>query len=573
MYRQAYLARRLFIMIVAVTLVMCIIWLQVIHLEVTAIHARPGTTVAEAREASPMGTVADRHGHVLAVDRPLYEVYVDGRVLTDDQKRMVVARLAELGAQPDTLRAVAEALDHDRVAGIPAGGREEADNLEKNLEDLDLTVTRDWAWVDVRWVRHYPNGPLALHVLGYRNLNGDIQGGVHESYRDFLTSCRGLDPDHRHRAELPGGVSPLFPSPFRCDLVLTIDAVVQYTVEQVLDRAMETYRPHSGTVIVMDPHDGALLALAVRPVYDPRRTYTSAQEALEGLKNRAIQTSYEPGSVMKAITFATAYDADVIREDTTIEDEAEFPYLEGVIRNSQGQGYGRVSPRVILAKSLNVATAKVAIRTGPDIFYRYLAAFGFGRPTEADLGHESRGIVHWPGREDWGMFDLATNAFGQGISVTPMQLIRAMAVLANEGMLVQPHALLGYYKQDTYFEVEWPPVRRVVRPETARVVTDWLTGVIDEMARLGQPTLPGIRVAGKTGTAEIAENGGYGTEDRNVTFVGYFPAENPRVVILVMLERPQTGPDDEPVTYLWAYNTAYPVFVQVAEAILPYLER
>lgn len=573
MYRQAYLARRLFIMIVAVTVAMCMIWLQVIHLEVTASRSTPGAAVAEARKPSPMGTIVDRHGYILAVDRPLYEVYIDGAVLTDAQKQRVVARLAELGIQPDTLRTVAGALDRDRVAGIPTTGKDEADNLEKALESLELTAARDWAWVDVRWVRHYPNGPLALHVLGYRNLNGDIQGGVHEYYRDFLTFCNGLDPDHRHRAEVPGGVTPLFPSPFRCDLVLTVDAAVQYMVEQVLDRAMETYRPLSGTIIVMDPHDGALLALAIRPTYDPRRTYTSAQEALEGLKNRAIQTPYEPGSVIKAITFAAAYDAGVIREDTTIEDEAEFPYLKGVIRNSQGQGYGWVSPRVILAKSLNVATAKVAIRTGPDIFYRYLAAFGFGRPTEADLGHESKGIVHWPGREDWGMFDLATNAFGQGISVTPMQLIRAMAVLANEGMLVQPHALLGYYKQDTYFEVEWPPVRRVVRPETARVVTEWLTGVIDEMARLGQPTLSGIRVAGKTGTAEIAENGGYETEDRNVTFVGYLPAEDPRVVILVMLERPQTGPNDEPIAYLWAYNTAYPVFVQVAEAILPYLER
>ena len=572
MYRQAYLARRLFITIVGVTLFLMVIWAQVIHL----LAASPVATQPEEvpHPKAPMGTIVDRRGHVLALDAPVYRLYIRGDLLTDTEREAVVTRLAAHGIPAQTRNQVGNVLRAGKMAVVVVDSLEKANSLKSDLRAIAPHTSIAWVWRETSWVRRYPNGPLAFHVLGYRNQQNPpkIQGGVHQHYADFLSTCEGLDPEHKEVAEPPGGYSPFFPSPFRCDLVLTIDIALQYVVEQELDWAMEAYHPYSGTIIVMNPNDGSILALASRPVYDPTNPYVPAQEAIKGLRNRAVAIHYEPGSVMKAITFAAAYDAGVIDEDSRIPDKAELVYGHGVIRNSQRRGYGLVTPAVALAKSLNVATAQVAIRLTPNKFYAYLDAFGFGHKTEVDMANEDAGRVRWPYTPRWSQLDLATNSFGQGISVTPIQLIRAVAAIANGGWLVHPHVMKGYYQRDTYYEVSWPPVRRVIQARTARVVTGWLMGVIDELTNLGQRPIPGVQAAGKTGTAEIANKQGYVTEDRNVTFVGYFPAQNPRAIVLVMLERPQKGPQGEKVPMLWAYNTAYPVFVRVAQAIMPYLE-
>lgn len=574
MYRQAYIARRLFVMIVLVLMAMAVIWLQVVRLQVTGAAQAEAPPRPEQPALVPMGTVVDRNGRVLALDVPTYTLYIAANRLSEKQLPEVRGWLEAQGLGADTWAEVLRAREQGWPAAIPNISRALVNAAREKQNELRERKISPWLWVDVHWKRYYPNGPLAFHVLGYRNQENPprVQGGVHEYYKDFLAHCEGLNPEHREPAPLPGGVSPFFPSPFGCDLVLTIDAAIQYKVEQELDRAMETYEPRSATIIVMDPRDGSILALASRPVFDPTRTYEDPQEVGEALRNRSVSMMYEPGSVVKSITFAIAFDAGIIRENTRIKDEAELRYLEGIIRNSQGRGYGVVDPATILALSLNVATAKVAIRTGPDIFYRYFEAFGFGRPTEVDMANEYRGIVRWPGDRNWSYFDLATNSFGQGISVTPMQLIRAMAVLANGGYLVRPHVLQGYYQKDTYYRVEWPDRRRVIRSRTAKMVTQWLVGVVDEMANLGiRDRVRGVAAAGKTGTAEIAGREGYTEQDRNVTFVGYFPAENPKAIVLVMMERPQKGPGIDSVTWLWAYNTAYPTFVHVANAILPFL--
>ncbi len=572
--RQAYIGRRLFTVMVGVSLVMLVIWLQVIHLQVVGASRpeRAPQTVSSA--IAPMGTVVDRRGRVLAMDVPYHVLYISPALLDDTELPDVRSWLEEQGLGDAVWGEVARAYEQkaQTPVAVPNISRLVAEAARAKRVELSEEGVMPWLWVETRWVRYYPNRTLAFHVLGYRNrqIPPKVEGGVHAYYRDFLARCQGLAPDHKREAPLPGGASPFFPSPFRCDLVLTIDTAVQYAVEQELAHAVEVYEPHSATAIVMDPRDGAILAMASWPVFDPERVYTDPEEVAEAMRNRAVSMMYEPGSVVKAITFATAYDSGVIRENSRIRDEAQIEYAEGIIRNAGGKGYGMVDPATILSRSLNVATARVAVKTGPDIFYSYLKKFGFGRPTEIDLANEYAGLVRWPNDVHWAYFDLATNAFGQGISVTPIQLIRAMAVIANGGVLVRPHVLRGFYKQDTYYEVTWPVGRRVLRAKTSKVVTGWLTKAVEAMAGSGV-RVPGVAVAGKTGTAEIAEEEGYTTQDRNVTFVGYFPAEDPKVIVLVMMERPQKGPNGEPVTALWALNTAYPTFVRIANAILPYL--
>jgi len=230
-----------------------------------------------------------------------------------------------------------------------------------------------------------------------------------------------------------------------------------------------------------------------------------------------------------------------------------------------------VTPAEALAHSLNVATARVALQMGPAIFYRYMELFGIGRKTEVDLANETAGILHEPNSRDWSPFYLATNAFGQGVSIPPIQLIRAMAVLANGGYLVHPHVLRGYYLDDTYYELEWPRGHQVIRPKTARTVSRWLENVVDVIKVFGQ--VDGMRVAGKTGTAQVPIPGGYSEDEQNTFFVGYYPAEAPRVIILVFLERPRLGPAVHGGGHaeVWASNTAYPTFVRIAEAINPLL--
>ncbi len=572
--RQAYIGRRLFSMMVGVSLIMLVIWLQVIHLQVLG-ASRDERVVQDnsSSKLAPMGTIVDREGRVLALDVPYHVLYISPALLDDALLPDVRLWLEEQGLG-DVWEEVVRGYDgkSDMPVAIPNVSRTVVEATRRKRVALSKSGIMPWLWVETRWVRDYPNRTLAFHVLGYRNrqIPPKVEGGVHAYYQDFLARCQGLDPDHKQVARLPGGTSPFFPSPFRCDLVLTIDVALQYAVERELVHAVEVYEPRSATAIVMDPRDGAILALASWPVFDPERVYTDPQEVAEAMRNRAVSMMYEPGSVVKAITFATAYDAGVIHENSRIHDEAQIEYAEGVIRNADGRGHGMVDPSTILALSLNVATARVAVQTGPDIFYPYLKRFGFGRPTEIDLANEYAGLVRWPNDVHWAYFDLATNAFGQGISVTPIQLIRAMAAIANGGMLVRPHVLRGYYKEDTYYEVEWPVERRVIRTKTSRVVTRWLTKAVESLAE-GGVRVPGVSVAGKTGTAEIAEEEGYTTQDRNVTFVGYFPAADPKVIVLVMMERPQKGPRGEPVAALWALNTAYPTFVRIANAILPYI--
>ncbi len=563
MVRQAYPARRLLVVIIGVMMALVFIWLQVVRWQILYAASQP--TAPDNDDLPAMGTVVDRRGFLMAMDVPTYTLTVDTNIIRKDEVAEVRAWLLEQGFDPAK---VAEVNVGQGTIDFTGVSFEQAQAARDIIAELWDQGRYPWLRVNPTWTRYFPNGPVAAHVLGFRNWSNVALGGVHARYADFLTTGRGLAPEWAEPASPPGGTSPMFPSPHRRDLALTIDVGVQYIAEKELARAVERYEALSGAVIIMDPRDGRIWALASYPTFDPNRFYAYDENAW---MNRAVSMIYEPGSVVKAVTFAAAYDAGIITETTKIRDEAMIMYGGRPIRNSQGRGYGDVTPAEILARSLNVATAKVAVELNTHLFYQYLDRFGFGKKTEVDLAGEERGLVRRPGDPLWSLFDLAANSYGQGIGVTPIQLIRAMAVIANGGRLVTPHVLKGYYLEDTYHEVSPPPGPRVIQKKTARVLTKWLAGVVDAI------TVPdrvdNYRAAGKTGTAQVAvDGGGYSETDVNVTFVGYFPVEDPQVIILVFLERPQKGPWEAAPEQIWAYNTAYPTFVRIADAVAPLLD-
>jgi cell division protein FtsI/penicillin-binding protein 2 len=313
----------------------------------------------------------------------------------------------------------------------------------------------------------------------------------------------------------------------------------------------------------MDPRTGEILAMASQPAYDPDRHEWYIYRGQEGIfLSPAVGAPYEPGSVFKIVTVAAALDSGTITPIYTYVDTGQIEVGGRVFTNWDGKAYGERDLVDMLGLSLNVGTVGLAAQMGPDTFYRYVRAFGFGRPTEVDLQGENAGHVRVPDDLDWRDSDLGANAFGQGLTVTPIQMISAAAAVANDGRLMRPY-LVARQLQSNGDVVESRPVVRgqPIRPQTARTLTEILAQAVER--HLPQALVPGYRVAGKTGTAQIPIPGGYDPTWTIASFVGFGPVRDPQLVILVRLDRPQASP--------WASDTAALVFQRLASRLFPML--
>jgi cell division protein FtsI/penicillin-binding protein 2 len=305
----------------------------------------------------------------------------------------------------------------------------------------------------------------------------------------------------------------------------------------------------------MDPKTSAVLAMAGCPDYNPD-DYSSVPSDQIYI-NPAISEIYEPGSVFKLITFAAALDSKIITPETRYQDTNKYTYFQQTVQNWDRKGRGEVTAQQALAQSLNVTTAKIAVDVGEEDFYKTVSRFGFGVDTGIDLSYEAGGIVNSPNKSGWAPGYLATNSFGQGISVTPIQMANAVAAIAAGGVLHRPHVVRMVIKGDSVRIKEPEPVSRAISADSARTLTQMMIAAANHTKAA---TIPGYAIAGKTGTAEIPGMGGY-KEDRTITtFVGFFPADDPQFLILVKLERPKTS--------AWAGKTAAPIFHEIAQAII-----
>lgn len=522
---------------------------------------------AAARQATALrgperGTILDHTGQPLAIDVYRWEIWVQPALVKPEKVDKLVADLVqilgpELKMPPEQLR---QAISHREQLII---------TLTKNASEAAAAQILDWPDTDRRGLgllaapmRYYPQRSLAAHLIGFVNDEPSAYYGVEQQYSNYLLSA---DTSSLETApfspqaynSLPSGWQRYLPSAVGQDLVLTIDRRIQFIVEQTLADALGRYAAESGTIIIIEPQTGAILAMASLPAYDPNRYDTSNDTVLV---DPAISKQYEPGSVFKVITIAAGIDSGLITPDTIITDTEVLDYGDQQIQNWDKAGLGPITVTETLRRSRNVPTAQVAIQMGESLFYQYVRRFGFGQLTEIDLANESPGTVKVPGNSLWSQSDLATNSFGQGLAVTPLQVATAISVIANGGVLVRPHVAEAMVYQGQVLEPgAFSSVRRVIKPETAAVMKDLMVDVVQNGgAKMAQ--IDGYTVAGKTGTAQIAIAGGYHLTQTIHSFVGFVPAADPQFVALVKLDKPRA--------HAWAESTAAPTFAELASRIL-----
>lgn len=411
--------------------------------------------------------------------------------------------------------------------------------------------------------RFYPKGPLLSHLLGFSGMDGQGLEGIERRYDTDLQGEKRvtvLQRDAKGRTVFSKGQqAEQSPAPGH-RLVLTIDEVIQYIVEKELDNAVARAQAKSGTMIVLEPHSGALLALAGSPRFDPN---VLSNLSPDRWRNRALTDAYEPGSTMKAILAAAAIEERVMKPDTLVfGEQGSMAIASTVIHDHEKLGW--LTFAQVIQKSSNIGAAKAGMALGDQRLYQYLQAFGFGARTEIDLPGETAGLLRSP--KAWGRRTVASVSMGQEIGVTPMQMVSAIAAIANGGKLMRPYVVSEI--RDARDEVKrqiLPQVRRrVISPETARAVTRILEGVVTEGTG-GKAAISGFRVAGKTGTAQKIDprTGAYSDSKFVSSFVGYVPADNPRLAMIVVI--------DEPQGEAWGGAVAAPVFNRVGEQALSYL--
>jgi len=503
--------------------------------------------------APPRGCIWDRDGFLLAGNQVWYAVEVSPAYITD--VTTVATQLAPvLHTSPDVLSAT-------------LGSEQEwlEWNEDVTWEQGEAIERMGFSGVDLRlrWKRFYPQGELTAHVLGFVSEMGEdgfygLEGFYDDILQPRLVTWEG-EVDAMGYRPLPfeeGTIAPPLPG---VDLHLTLDLAMQTAAAEELARGLGEFGAESGLVVVMDPHSGAILAMVGIPSYDPHQYEAYLGDELL-LANPAVSLQYEPGSVFKIVTMAAALDSGTVTPDTAYVDEGQIEYGGVVTRNWDRRAYGQQDMRGVLVHSLNVGAVWLSVQMGPEVFYRYVRAFGFGSLTGVDLQGEAAGRVLIPGDLDWHDSELATNAYGQGIAVTPLQMASAVAAVANGGRLMCPYLVDRQVMPDGSVQVHQPVVRgQPISPQTARTLTEMLVQVVEEGVPLAR--VPGYRVAGKTGTAQIPVPGGYDEEDTIASFVGFGPADDPQLLILVRLDRPQTS--------RWGSETAAVVFSRLAARLFP----
>jgi len=411
--------------------------------------------------------------------------------------------------------------------------------------------------------RFYPKGPLLSHVLGFAGMDGEGLEGIERRYESVLRGERQvtvLQRDALGRTVFPKGLTADHGPMAGHQLVLTVDEVIQYIVEKELDAAVASVHAKSGMAIILEPYSGEILALAVNPRFDPNSLSSLTPDRW---RNRAVTDVYEPGSTMKAIIAAAAIEEQVMRPNTIIyAEQGHMKVANTVIHDHEKLGW--VSLAQVIQRSSNVGAAKVGIELGERRVYRYLQTFGFGERTEVDLPGEVGGLLKNP--REWNRRTLASISMGQEIGVTPIQVVTAMAAIANGGVLMKPYIVSQIRDaQGNITKQALPQVkRRVISPETARTVTRILEGVVT-VGTGEKAAIKGFRVAGKTGTAQKIDHrtGRYSTSRYVSSFAGYVPAENPKMAMIVII--------DEPKGEAWGGVVAAPVFSRIGEQVLNYL--
>ncbi len=499
------------------------------------------------------GVIMDRDGRILAQSVLVDSFYADpSRINNKSRTAVVISRV--LGVDADT---VLKKLSADRqFVWI-----KRLVNPDKARKLMHYHLKGVYALKEYR--RFYPDVKLASAVLGFAGIDSKGLAGIELSLDHYLKGnplSAVIDVDG-HNSPVYTGVMFDDASLSGDSVVSTIDLNIQFVLQEALKKAVEDQKARNGVGIVMNPETGDILAMAVIPDFNPN---TYRDYSLSAFKDIAVENTYEPGSIFKPFIVAAALDAGVISPDEKIFCEnGHYKVYNITIRDAES-AFGMLSIGDILKYSSNIGAAKIGEKLGPTTLYNYLRRFGFGSQTGIDLPGESPGILNPVDR--WSGVSIDTIPFGQGVSATPLQLVTAMSAIANGGLLITPRIIKEIRKPDGGIVTSQPVIkRRVISDRTARLVTNMLIGVVNDGGTGTNAHMNGYTVAGKTGTAQIPDpqTGGYYGDRFISSFLGFVPARDPGIVMLIMIIDPQKNP--------YGGISAAPVFKDIAEKVLPYL--
>jgi len=504
------------------------------------------------------GAITDRKGLPLAVDTTRYDIFVHPELLKVSSEK-ASDELARITHQR-----------RDKVQRLLTAGYPVVTvALHIEREAADEIQSLNWPGVDIapRPFRHYPEGQLAAHLLGYVNMDTRGQGGVEQAQEGMLKDTGDISKpqlDGRgHAILIPKGAQSYdITPPLGRHVELTIDNYLQHLAEREVNAMASHSHAVRATAIISDPQNGEILAWANYPPYDPNHY---SKYPFECTKNWSMVDVYQPGSTFKILTVSSALDVGAIKPDWRWYDAGVLKVGNRVVHNHDG-GHGTLDLLHLFIHSSNVAAAHVALQMKPKQFHDKLKEFGLGSTTGVELPGESAGLLL--NDQIWKPIDQATTGFGQGaIAVTPLQLVGAVGAVANDGVWMQPHVIRRVYDPRTGVTEKWtePKRREVIDPKTSKLVRSLLA---DNVAMGSQVAgkVPGYRVAGKTGTAQKVSVGGRGymAGQTVASFIGFVPADNPQLLCLVVVDGPQTDGR-------WGNTIAGPVFNAIVLEAARYL--
>lgn len=487
--------------------------------------------------------------------------YLGIKELYERDEELVLIKEQE---QPDELKVLLERLSQKNDFYEIVKKNIDIDEVEE-IKNLGL----EGIWFEKVPDRYYTEGSLFSHILGFVSHNQECIGdeciakggqyGVEEFFNSDLSGTLG---EYRIE-EAPGGYIITSsdavikqPEP-GVDLVLTIDRSIQFFICSALRESIDEYDAESGTIIVLDSQTFAVRAMCNQPAFDPN-TYFEEND-FSVFKNTAISSAFEPGSIFKVITMASALEEREVTPETTYTDTGSVTIEDYTITNVDNRANGVSTMTNVLEKSINTGAVYVVQKVGKKIFRNYLKKFGFGSLTGIELSGEASGNID--NLEKRSQTYLATSSFGHGISVTPLQMVTAIGVIANSGKLMKPYIIDTIIQDGKEQKITPRFIRRVISPSTAATLAAMMTSVL-ENGYGRQARVNGYFVAGKTGTAQIPKKGGGYTEGVIHSFVGFAPASNPKFVVLIKLDNPKKG--------RFADSTAAPTFGKIADFILKY---
>lgn len=530
-----------------------LIIVRLFYLQVIASYSTSESSYLNYNRITPQrGFVFDRNGKPLVLNQPSFRLFVEPKKIKNKK---------DLIEKVDQVLAIGEATLEAKIdqtkdwVAIQSGLTEEQKNkiVRQKINGIGFEDNSQ---------RYYPESSLAAHLLGFvgKNKTGENIGyfGVEGFYDQDLIGLSGLmrlERDLFGRPILLGNQEKIESENGR-NLTLTIDSSVQKIVKAKLTEGMERYKAKEGCVIVADPNTLEILAMSCLPDFDPDKYYQFNQEIFV---NQAISSLYEPGSTFKPMIMAAAINEKKLKPDDLFDEEGPITIGEYKVRTWDDKYSGKITMTRILEKSSNVGMVYVGKKLGNDNIYKYLNKYGFGALTKIDLQGEVGGYLR--PQSQWYPIDYATTTFGQGIAVTPIQMIKAFSSLINGGLVMRPHVVKtidsGSDKKDIGSIVE----SRIIDKKTSEIIKKMLESTVQHGEY--KWTIPkGYRVGGKTGTAQIPLQGHYDSSKTIASFIGFAPVENPKFIALVILK--------EPGTSIYGSETAAPLFFEIAKELFVY---